>query len=505
MHRYLAEELFNRASSELREALFTVALRGTRNSTRFDERFETDASGLITEAQILGFSSSDTTFELHPLLREFLLEKLSALPDAIMRAKAALEACVVDEAWDQALALILRFGLTDIIEPTVAAAFKPLVRSGRLATLTAFATTVHEEERSSSPSIIGVLAEAAFRDGNFDLAVDLAESARSTLDPQHPLASRVAAISGQVSFLQGDFSSAEASFRSAGAFARDDRDSAEAAYGLAMASIFGEKSTAAEAAEAVRQARSQSPVDQLRFIATEIALRAVGKHPDGLSGNLHIDSARQVLQQVDDPRARSNAAYMLASVLAQKADYDSARDWLSEFFATAEEFELEFAMPYGNWTLAQIAVGQRRFGEAERALQAVEDTAARTGERHHVLNARSLRARLLLQHGEPEAALRQVVDPVVTPLYPSWRGEYLATRALVSACLGDARSSRKAQSQASSASAALQVRGLVLAARAISALREGRAANLRIMNLFETAHRLQTWDPVVCASDRHLR
>jgi ATP/maltotriose-dependent transcriptional regulator MalT len=190
---------------------------------------------------------------------------------------------------------------------------------------------------------------------------------------------------------------------------------------------------------------------------------------------------------------------MIASALAQKAEYDSAREWLSEFFAAADEFGLEFAMPYANWTLGQIAIGQRRFGEAERALQSVEDAAARTGEQHHLLNARTLRARLLLQNGEPEAALHQVIDAPVTPLIPSWRGEYLATRALVSACLGDARSSRKAQSQASTASAALQVRGLVLAARAISALREARAASLRIATLFETTDRLQVWDPVVCA------
>ena len=496
LHRYLAEELFNRASAQLREALFTLALRGT---VGFDESCGDGASTLFAEAQILGFSSSDTSFELHPLLRDFLLEKLSSRVDAIERAKAAVYASVADATWDQALGLILRFDLTELIEPTIAAAFKPLVRSGRLATLTAFATALEGKTRSSSPSLIGVLAEAAFRDGNFDLAVDLAESACSSLPADHPLVSRFAAIGGQISFLQGDFSSAEASFRSAGVCAKDDRDSAEAAYGLATASIFGEKSTAAEAVEAVRQARSRSPIDQLRFISSEVALRVMGKHPDGLAGNLHIDTARQALLQVEDPRVRSNVAYMIASALAQKAEYDSARGWLSEFFAAADEFGLEFAMPYANWTLAQIAIGQRRFGEAERALQSVEDAAARTGEHHHQLNAKSLRARLLLQNGEPEAALRQVMAPTTMPLIPSWKGEYLATRALVSACLGDARSSRKAQSQASSVSAALQVQGLVLAARAISALREARAASLRTTTLFETSDRLQIWDPVVCA------
>jgi LuxR family transcriptional regulator, maltose regulon positive regulatory protein len=497
LHRYLAEELFNRASSELQEALFTFALRGGRGSAGFDEHSGDDGSRLVAEAELLGFGSGDTSFELHPLLRDFLLEKLSGRPDAARRARAAVANCVEDGAWDQALALILRFDLADLIEPTVAAAFKPLVRSGRLATLTAFATSLQNAQ--SSPSISAVIAEAAFRDGNFDLAVDAAETARSVLPRDHSLSSRMTAIVGQISFLQGDFSSAEASFRSASELAGDERDSAEAAFGLASASIFGEKSTAAEAVEVLRAYRNRSLVDQFRFISSEVALRLVGKHPDGLAGNLHVDTARQGLAHVEDPRVRSNAAYMIASALAQKAEYDSAREWLGEFFVAADEFGLGFALPYANWTLAQIAIGQKRFGEAERALQSIEDTAARTGESRHVLNVKSLRARLLLQNGEPEAALRLVIDPASMPLIPSWRGEYLATRALVAACLGDARSSRKAQSQASSASGALQVRGLVLAARAIAALREARGATLRIMTLFETTTRLQTWDPVVCA------
>jgi ATP/maltotriose-dependent transcriptional regulator MalT len=498
LHRYLAEELFNRASSDLRDALLKFALRGSRGTAALDESFGQRASVLITEAELLGFSSSDTSFELHPLLREFLLEKLSARPDAIERAKAALQECLHDSAWDQALALILRFGLADLIEPTVSAAFKPLARSGRLATLTAFAKAV-QNRNQSWPSVTVVLAEAAFRDGNFNLAVDLAESARSSLPKDHPLGSRVAAIIGHISFLQADFSAAEPSFRSAGDLANDERDSAEAAYGLALARIFGEKDTAGEAVEALRQASSRSPVDQLRYVSSALAFRLMGKHPAGLSGNLHLETARQSLLQVEDPRVRSNAAYTIAGALAQKAEYDSARAWLGEFFAAADEFGLEFAMPYANWTLAQIAIGQRRFGEAERALQSIEDCAAKTGEHHHLLNARSLRARLLLQHGEPEAAFRQVRDAAPAPLIPSWRGEYLATRALVSACLGDVKGSRKAQNEASSISAALQVRGLVSSARAILALGEARAASPRIIALFESAGQVQTWDPVVCA------
>jgi len=172
---------------------------------------------------------------------------------------------------------------------------------------------------------------------------------------------------------------------------------------------------------------------------------------------------------------------------------------LIEFFATAEEFGLEFAMPYANWTLAQIAMGQKRFGEAERALQSIEDTAAKTHEHHHVLNARTLRARLLLQNGEPEAALRCVAADPSIPLIPSWKGEYLATRALVTACLGDPEASSKAGTLARTASAALQVTGLLQAAKAVTALSEPRSVGRRVATLMQTADLLETWDPVVCA------
>ena len=49
---------------------------------------------------------------------------------------------------------------------------------------------------------------------------------------------------------------------------------------------------------------------------------------------------------------------------------------------------------------------------------------------HHVLNARSLRARFLLQNGEPEAALRCVAADPAMSADSVLEGEYLATRAL---------------------------------------------------------------------------
>ena len=218
LHRYLAEELFHRASPELHEGLFALALRAGNGAMTLEDILGQHSSALLAEAELLGFSSSETHFELHPLLREFLLEKVLARPDAVDRVRAAVELCASHEAWDQALGLIRRFNLLDLVEPTLASAFKPLARSGRLATLANFARSIQEQARSLPASVGVVLAEAAFRDGNFDLAVDFAESAQTYLSSDQPMASRASAISGQISFLQADFLSAEESFRQARAF-----------------------------------------------------------------------------------------------------------------------------------------------------------------------------------------------------------------------------------------------------------------------------------------------
>jgi LuxR family maltose regulon positive regulatory protein len=498
LHRYLAEELFQRASSALQDGLLTLALHGTR-SVDVRRALGPEQEVLVAEAQALGFSSSDTTFQLHPLLREFLLEKLVALPEAEQRVREAIAMNSSDGIWDQALSLILRFDLLDLVEATVVEAFNPLARSGRLATLAAFAKEVRARAPEHAGSIGAILAEVAFRDGNFELALDLAQPADPGVGDDHPLASRIAAISGQIAFLQADFVSAEAAFRRARESARDDRDEAEASYGIASARIFGEQASAVDAVDVLRKSRDRSPFDFLRFVSSEIALRLLGRTNDGLAGNLHLDAAREVLTQVEDPRARTNVTYTVASALTQRADYEGAREWLTKCLSDVDEFGLEFAMPYAKWTLAQIALGQRRFGEAEGALQAIEDIAARTRERHHALNASVLRARLLLQNGEPDAAVQCLNRDPELPLIPSWRGEYYATRALALACIGEVKLSSQAATTANSESAALQVRGLAEAAQAVLALQSPTSQDRNISNVIRFGQRFEIWDPVVCA------
>jgi ATP/maltotriose-dependent transcriptional regulator MalT len=183
--------------------------------------------------------------------------------------------------------------------------------------------------------------------------------------------------------------------------------------------------------------------------------------------------------------------------MALRTDYDEAERFLRLFLDDIRSFDLEFALPYLNWTAAMIALGLRRFGEAERSLQAVEDLTKRSGEEGHAVNARSLRARLLLQTGQLDEALTEVQRDVPARLIPSWLGEYLGTRALAFACLNRPSEALANADRAVACSRAAEVRMLAASARAVCVVK--RSDLTAAITLADDATNLGVWDPVLCA------
>ena len=172
LYRFLAEELFQAAPDELRSQLTTLALLPEMTHRAIQEHLSVDSDDLITKGRDLGFVSGDERPDLHPLLREFLVQKLSEQPYAEREVRKAIEYCLRGEHWDRALALIGRFGLDDLVEPVLRQAFKPLARSGRVGTLSAFAEAIRTAP-SFPPAAVDVIgAEVALRDGHLDLAED---------------------------------------------------------------------------------------------------------------------------------------------------------------------------------------------------------------------------------------------------------------------------------------------------------------------------------------------
>ena len=82
LHRYLAEELYQSGTAALRAQLVELALLPNLSRTTLEACFGEDASAVLASARTLGFVSTGDEAELHPLLREFLLQKLHEDPRA---------------------------------------------------------------------------------------------------------------------------------------------------------------------------------------------------------------------------------------------------------------------------------------------------------------------------------------------------------------------------------------------------------------------------------------
>ena len=495
LHQYVADELFQSASGSERAQLVKLALLPDLSNESLAEAFGGEGASVSKRAHDLGFIS-DQIQELHPLLREFLLEKLGEDPDAEEKVRRAIDAYVARECWDQALDLARRYGLSDLVQPILTAAYKPLVRSGRLGSLALFAAELRAEPALPPDEVDLIDAELALRDGAYALALQLSSRLQGQLVTDSPLMSRASAIAGGAAFQLADYDRSESAFEAALGDAEDDVDLNEALHGLAIAAIYGERPSAdSRIAELGRlAARSRSPLNVARHASSVIARMRIGT---GFREGPYLDDALRVLDQVVDPRARTSVLLTLSYALGLQCEYTRALDLIQRMIAEIESCGFEFAQPHGQWNLAFVKLGMRRFREADKILKAMESTLLQRPLGHHSMNIAALRARLLMQLARREEGLDQVRFDADYQAAPAMHGEYLATRALGQALLGQTDSALATADCAQALSLASEVRVLAEGARAIVAAEHGDAESAAHL-VCEANHR-NTWDPVVCS------
>lgn len=494
LHRYLAEELLSRVPAELRDDLFAKALAGPERDASQTRRAALD-DGRLAALDALGFGNGAEPFELHPLIEDFLLEKLLEEPDSPGRIRRAIDACLRDQKWERAIALVTRFEVHDKADVTLRAAFRPLVRTGRLTPLSALAASMVDPDTGVSLAPAEVVhADVALRNGKVDLAQELAERAEAGLADGDALMSYAAAIRAQCLHFKGELGEANEAFQAAFECAQDDRDRLEARQGVTFTTIFNEQPEAAEALAAGRRLRNGSSASLLRYAAAEVAYRILGG--PGLAQPLPLDAIRRAWAECEDPRVRSAAAHNVAYVITITADYESANRWMQLLQQDIQRFDLEFAMPLAHWASGRIALGRRRYGEVERALNAIEDEVARTHDHCHEINAATLRARFSLVRGETDSALSQLSLDTSRPLIPSWRGEFLATKALAFALSGDAANAYRVAEAADAASVSHDSRLFAQVARAAADPENAQERRA----LIDAARRYNVWDPVLCGA-----
>ena len=494
LYAFIAEELYQSVPEALRQQLLRLALAPEMSQEAMLELLGEGGERVVQQAREVGFLATEQASELHPLVRDFLLQKLSEDADGLVRN--AVLTCIERGRWDRAFELILRFDLTDLVEPALEAAYKPLTRRGHLGTLSTFARAARSPDPSTRcPAIIDLVdAEVAGRDGEYLLAIDLATRFSSNLPPGHILASRAHGIVGYCAFSQADLETAESAYGAAHETASDDLDEAEALYGWALTSIQGEVGDSGPILRKLALRRRGSTLDLVRYGAVEVARRRFG---EGLADPLRLEESIHALGGLEDPWARSSLTFSLAYVFALMGEYREALELAYQARADVEAFGLEFARPYSNSNLAFIYMGLRRFGSAERCLQLVEDASSQRRIGSHILNARILRCRMALQTGQLDRAQELVARPATEVTIPSLQGEFLAIQALTYAAIGDRKLATSLADAADERTTAVEVQVMAAAARAVSAAVASQEDECK--TLFDCASRLGTWDPVVTA------
>src|SRR5439155_19964929 len=111
LYDYFAEELYQEAKDETRSHLSVLAAIPSLTRDVTTEVFgRADSELLLAEASRLGFVSARQggAFEMHPLLRAFLVSKFNEAPRAFRddATRKIFDACVARRAWDDAYAVI---------------------------------------------------------------------------------------------------------------------------------------------------------------------------------------------------------------------------------------------------------------------------------------------------------------------------------------------------------------------------------------------------------------
>jgi ATP/maltotriose-dependent transcriptional regulator MalT len=497
LYDYLADETFNSASRTTQDTLLSLALLSSLHSEALVEAFGDDWIATAVDAARTGLIEiSRHGIELHPLARLFLFERLRETPAFEERVRRAMTRAIDAAAWDEGFEFIKSFQLHDALDGLMTAAFGPLLAMGRVETLERFSRYATAVQRRTTPIVDLIDAEIAFRDGRLAEARELAVAAAERFSPSHPLKARGYNLGGTAALVRFDLLAESHRLHTlAYDFANSDQDERDALWGQCLALIYLEDQASSEATNKLAHISDATPEDRVRAATAQLLVRRQREGFRELAPILAV--ANRALEQTRDPRARTSFGNVCGYVLGLGGRYDEAASAVDTALADAEIHNLSFAKPHLRWTKAFVALGRRDFAEAYKELRAVEELVEQAGSDHLELNARALRARMLIvQHRAQEAVEATATSWAVVPTNAMY-GEYLSTRALALAAAGEPRAARTTLSEALRLTSVVEVQTLAATAEAIRSLTT-RNAGRTCQSAFDLAARLETWDALIC-------
>jgi LuxR family maltose regulon positive regulatory protein len=474
LHSYFAEELYQELNAELQWNLVQLSLAATVDVELAQLLFGPNGRFVLEEAFDRGFLNRDgETYDLHPLLRQFLRSKLAGADSRIKAstietiAYAALE----KSAWDEVFTLASEFRVGELLNALLERALDDLLSKGRLATLERWLEEAHRLIPSADVVALAEV-ELAFRKGRRPEAEDKARHLAIRLSRQHPLASRALFRAAQAAQLDDRPSEALVLLSEARVRSTTSADLRRVLWSRFITlSDLEEPRQAAEALKEFEKLAPASVEDKIRLSHGPIHLavrwggirEALDRHRSTL----------ELLDRTTDPVVRSGFLQSYGTALNLAARYSDAYALADRQIADAKRFGLDWVRTHGLEMKAHAQIGLRDFQGAQAALRTAWQLAEAADDFHAQVNAEALLARISLAQGAPVKALELLDMSGSRNVGPGMEGEVRSMRALALVCCGAIEEAEAEIEASESITTHLEARGLRAFAKALAADRRG--------------------------------
>jgi ATP/maltotriose-dependent transcriptional regulator MalT len=501
LHSYIAEELYSSLTARTKRGLSQLSLLSNPTDELARRLLGSETRDVMEESLKVGFLTGYQRgqFAIHPLLREFLHEKL--IMDFDQNSRFQLLHDTVDlleeeASWENAFEVIRRFELDDRLEDLVSTAMYDLLDRGMLGIIAQF-LSYGTRRLDSSPILELASAELAFREGFHERSFALAQSAAERLKDDPLLGSRSHCRAGHAAYFLDEIDSAASNFEQARAAARTGEDTRKAIWGQFLAALDRESDDAVALLAEFEDTSGSGADDLLRIQNGRLHLgMRLGSVATGLRG---AEAVASTVEEARDPVIRGSFWHVYSGALRLAARYDEALSASERTEYEIDHFDLAFARAHVQLTRSLIYMGLSRYSEAQAALDEAAAMGSRTGDVFIQLSERVNRCRLFLLLGNDTEAVECTANTWPSNATAGLLGEFLACRVLALARSGSREETDKLLERVGETTRENEARALAECARALIALNSTGRTSATLVGRFQTAVSRWVLDPYVFA------
>lgn len=481
LFRYFAEEVFRREPPEVRDFMLAASVASVVDAGNAEAVVGVERPALAIahlEAEGLLHPVGSGRLRFHPLLREFLLQKLRT--DDPERAEGLYERAIAvarrEGRWEDAFELAVESGRPDVAASVLDEVATALVDAGRIETIERCVQACGAHAREH-PALTLAETEVLIRRGRLFEASALASELARSLPADDVHASASWYLAGRTLHLLSEDERALECHLRASECATNAHDRTNALWGATVLAAQLESDVIDRLVAEMGETAAEDLDAGLQHASARVFL---GSRKGTLAGVWRsVEPFVELSRHASDPMAANSFLLAAAYLCNSRADYRRGRELGERAAAVCEDFRLgrmkrAFSLCYR----VAADIGLRHFAAAEQTLDeisalGIDQTKVLLGEQ------RNLRTKLLLARGgvdevlDGATAARSAEGPLASA------GEYAGLVAIAAAASGDVGRGRAEAARAEQITTTVEARWYARLAELVARLHEESADDVR--------------------------